>query len=83
MFIYTVKFICKKDGNIWKNEGKAEGFVKQLLFSMYWPLVSIEWTLERNYTFERTDSIPQQDIGTEEINWSYRDLNCFSDSLLI
>ena len=30
-----MKFICKKeDGKIWKNEGKAEGFVKQLLFSM-------------------------------------------------
>ena len=35
IFIYTVKFICKKDGNIGKNEGKAEGFVKQLPFSMY------------------------------------------------
>ena len=35
MFIYTVKFTCKKeDEKFWKNEGKAEGFVKQLLFSM-------------------------------------------------
>ena len=35
MFIYTLKFICKKeDGKFGKNEGKAEDFVKQLLFSV-------------------------------------------------